>query len=80
MPLGSYWDSIQANLMSHCQVNKNLMVPRYFNFMFRLLIQGDKNYICEHDLFVFIQELEGMAPSSKDRRTSKILPSLLDTA
>lgn len=54
--------------MSQVNVNKHWVVPRYFHFLFRLIIQGDKNYICEHDLFCFVQELEGMAPTNKDKR------------
>ena len=46
-------ESIQANFLAQCNAGKNLVVPRYFRFMFQLIIQGDKNYICEHDLFVF---------------------------
>lgn len=52
---------IQANMLQPCNVVKNWSVPRYFKLYFQLLNQGEKNFICEHDMFVFIQELEGMA-------------------
>ena len=50
--------------MQQCTVAKGWVVPRYFKLFFQLLNQGDKSYICEHDLFVFMQELEGVAPST----------------
>lgn len=34
-----------------------------------MINQGEnKSYICEHDLFVFMQELEGVAPTSLNSR------------
>ena len=38
------------------------MVPRLYKFYFQLLSGGDRNFICEHDIFIFMQELEGKAP------------------
>lgn len=72
----NYFESIQANFLAPCTVSKNLVVPRYFKFLFQLIIQGEKSYICEHDLFVFTQELENMAPQKQDK--SKVKPSKLD--
>ena len=31
-------------------------------------MQGDKTTICEHDIFVFIQELEGTAPTVSNKK------------
>jgi len=77
MQINGYMESIQANLLAQCTVAKNWMVPRYFKFLFQLIIQGEKSYICEHDLFVFIQELEGMAPGNKEKaRKDKIIGKL----
>ena len=72
-----YFSMLQANLMMPCQVTKNWTVPRYFKLFFQLLNQGDKSFICEHDIFVFIQELEGVAPSSnkKNDKQSQQIPS-----
>ena len=63
MSASSYMDMLQNNFLHPTPVVKNWSVPRYFKFYFQLLNQGDKNFICEHDIFVFIQELEGMAPA-----------------
>ena len=49
-----FFECLQANLMQQVSVTKNWVVPRYFKFYFQLLNQGDKNFICEHDVFVFI--------------------------
>jgi len=77
MQINGYMESIQANLLAQCTVAKKWMVPRYFKFLFQLIIQGEKSYICEHDLFVFIQELEGMAPGNKEKaRKDKIIGKL----
>jgi len=62
MPISGYLEMIQSNMLHTCTVVKNWSVPRYFKLYFQLLNQGEKNYICEHDIFVFIQELEGMSP------------------
>lgn len=42
---------------------------------------GDKSYICEHDLFVFLQELEGVAtnnPSRVQRESGCVEDSVLE--
>lgn len=33
-------------------------------------MQGDKSTICEHDIFVFIQELEGTAPTAFNKKVA----------
>ena len=64
MPIAGYFDMIHSNLMQQCTVTKNWSVPRLYKFYFQLLMQGDKSTICEHDIFCFIQELDGAAPSN----------------
>ena len=72
MPLMGYFDMIQANLFQQCSVTKNWVVPRLFKFYFQLISQSiDKSTICEHDLFVFVQELEGTAPNLPSKTGKK---------
>ena len=54
-------------MIQQCTVAKGWIVPRFFKFFFQLMNYGDKSYICEHDLFVFLQELEGVAPGNLNR-------------
>ena len=69
MTIGNYFDMLQDNFLQKCSVSgTRWLVPRLFKFYFQLLNQGDKNYICEHDIFVMIQELDGGAPAPKSKR------------
>ena len=54
MQYAQYTECLQTNFMKLCKVTENLAVPRYFKLYYQLLMQGKKNYICEHDVFVFI--------------------------
>lgn len=55
--------------MQQCTIIKGWTIPRYFKLYFQLINQGEnKSYICEHDLFVFMQELEGVAPTALNTR------------
>ena len=65
MNISNYVDMLQANFLSQTTVQKGFVVPIYFRLMFNLLDQGNKGYICEHDLFNLIQDLEDSNPESK---------------
>ena len=65
LPIGGYMQMIQDNFLASCTAQKNWVVPRLYKFYFQLLMSGDKFNLCEHDIFVFIQELEGVAPLEK---------------
>lgn len=51
-------------------MTKNWVIPRYLKLYYQLINSGEKSYICEHDIFVFIQELEGTAPTAKGKKAS----------
>jgi len=44
--------------MAPCQVEKGFQVPNYMKFLFTLLDNGEKKFICEHDLFVAMQNIK----------------------
>ena len=55
-----YLGMLQENLLAQYQVRENFAVPRYFKLYFDLLDHGDKGFVCEHDIFEFTQDLEGL--------------------
>lgn len=60
MPFPVYLAMLQDNLLAQYQVKENFAVPRYFKLYFDLLDHGNKGFVCEHDIFEFTQDLEGL--------------------
>ena len=56
----NYFDILQENLLASHPVKEQFAVPRYFKLYFDLLDHGDKGFVCEHDIFEFTQDLEGI--------------------
>ena len=79
---------LQENLLAQTPIKPGLVVPKYFKLFFDLLDHGNKGYVCEHDLFEFMQELDGLAKQKKGQPahpgkeddTEKIDSSLFDLA
>ena len=60
MSFKDYLVMLQENFLARVQVKPGFLVPRYFKLFFDLLDHGNKGYICEHDLFEFMQDLDGV--------------------
>jgi len=58
-------------LLSPCHLEKGCKVPNYLKFLFMLLDQGDKNFVCEHDLFQFMQSLTYSKKGSSEYSQTK---------
>ena len=56
---------LQENLLAQVQVKAGFLVPKYFKLYFDLIDHGNKGYVCEHDLFEFMQDLEGLTNKTK---------------
>ena len=73
----NYFDILQENLLASYPVKESFAVPRYFKLYFDLLDHGNKGFVCEHDIFEFTQDLEGITnKKQKGHYTSKKIPKL----
>lgn len=55
--ISDYITLLKDMLLAPCPVERGLAVPNYLKFLFTLLDQGNKNFVCEHDLFSYMQSL-----------------------
>ena len=57
LDFNAYIQLLDDLLLSPCHLEKGFKVPNYLRFLFMLLDANDKGYVCEHDLFNFMQSL-----------------------